>query len=451
MKKIAASVGLLALGASALHAAESSTLNSMQNTKAWSVQATLRGFYDDNISSAPANEIDSAGITVSPSVNFGVAGEQSSLNVGYVFTANYYDKARSVLSNDKSDYTHAFNADFAHAFSPQLDISASESFVIGQEPDLLRDPAATQRIDGDNIRNFASIGVNIDVSRLLAFSLGYNNSYYDYADNTLINGTGLVVPPGNGIAIGQVSPSNSGLYDRMEHGLRIDSRWKLQPQTTGILGYTYGRTVYSSNQQIGGDNTTAPGSVNAPVYSDYRDNSSHTFYGGLDQVFSSVLSGSIKVGAQFTDYFNDPAGESQWSPYVQGSLRYMYQTTSSIDLGVSHTRSAGNDAGGGGTTFVRDMATTTVYGSIKQALAPKLFVTGSATMQYSTYNAPGSVGATGVDNKSYTFYQLGVDLSYEFNPNLSTHLGYNYDYLQSDLQGRDYKRNHVYLGLTAGF
>jgi len=442
MKKIAASVGLLALGASALHAAESSTLNSMQNTKAWSVQASLRGFYDDNINAAPT-KIDSVGFTVSPSVNFGVAGEQTSFNIGYDFTANYYDKARSTLSNDKSDFTHALNADLSHAFSPTLDMTASESFVIGQEPDLLRDPASTQRIDGDNIRNFASVGMNIGVSRLLAFSFGYNNSYYDYADNTLIT-VPTVVPVGQSV----VAASSSGLYDRMEHALRFDSRWKLRPQTTGILGYTYGQSSYTSDQLIAGNTGIAAGTPGGYVLSDFRDSRSHTFYVGADQVFNNALSGLVKVGGQFTDYFNDPAGESQWSPYVEASLQYKYQEKSFVDVGFRHNRTAGNDAGGGGTTFVRDMATTTVYGSIKQSLAPNLFATGSATMQRSTYNAPGSVA---VDDQSFTFYQLGLDLSYEFNRNFSTHLGYNYDNLNSDLAGRDYKRNRVYLGLTAGF
>jgi len=435
MKKIAASVGIIALGASALHAAETSTLNSMQQTKAWSVSASLRGFYDDNVA-AQANKTDSVGVQISPSVNFGIAGEQTSFNVGYDFTARYYDK-QAPGRTDKSDYTHAFNADLSHAFSPRLDILASESFVIGQEPDLLRDPASTQPIDGDNIRNFASVELNFAATQLLGFSFGYNNSYYDYADEVVFFAPPTVV----------TAASNSGLYDRMEHLLRFDSRWKLSPQTTGIIGYNYGQAGYNGDQPIAGDTTIAPGLPGGVVLSDFRDSRTHTFYVGAEHDFNNTLSGLVKIGAQHTDYFNDPSGESQWSPYIEGSLRYMYQTTSSIDIGIRHNRTAGNDAGGAGATFVRDMASTTVYGSIRHALAAKLFVTGNATIQQSTYNAPGSV----IDDQSFLFYQLGLDLSYEFNPNLSAHIGYNYDQLDSDLVGRDYERNRVYLGLTAGF
>lgn len=431
MKKIVVSVGLVALGASALHAAESSTLNSMQKTKPWSVQATLRGFYDDNIAATP-NATESVGFSITPSADYGYAGEQTSFNVGYALTARYFDK-KAPGRADKSDYTHTFDADLAHAFSPNLDVNVSESFVIGQEPDLIRDAASLQPVDGDNIRNNASVELNINTSRTLGFSLGYNNSFYDYDDDA-VSTDGL----------GNVIASNSGLYDRMEHELRLDSRWKLSPQTVGVVGYTFSHVSYSGDQLIQGNTNT----VAALVASDFRDSNGHRFYVGADHLFSSTLSGSARVGAQFSDFINDPAGESTWSPYVSASLRYLVQAKTSVDLGVQYNRTAASGVGAAGTGFIRDMATASVYGAIKHELASKLLVTGSAVVRHSTYNAPGNLV---LDDESYLFYQLGLDLSYQFNPNLSAHIGYNYDQVDSDPQGRDYERNRVYAGVTAGF
>ena len=48
MKKIVASVGLVALGASALQTASAQALVGPDASKPWSVSATIRGFYDDN-------------------------------------------------------------------------------------------------------------------------------------------------------------------------------------------------------------------------------------------------------------------------------------------------------------------------------------------------------------------------------------------------------------------
>jgi opacity protein-like surface antigen len=439
MKKIAASVGLLALGASALYAAETSTLNKMQNTKAWSVQATLRGFYDDNTSASPtaANRTESAGFSLSPSVDYGYAGEQTSFNLGYAFTARYFDK-KAPGRADKSDYTHTFDADLSHVFSPRVDINASESFVIGQEPDLLRNTASTQPIDGDNIRNFASIELNLDATRLLGFSIGYNNSIYDYDDAGAVF-AGTVV----------ASPSNSGIYDRMEHALRLDSRWKIRPMTTGIVGYTFTQTAYSGDEAISGDTTIAAGTPGGVVLSDFRDSRGHRLYVGLDQIFNNTLSASARIGAEFADYINDPAGETDASPYAMLALTYQYQTTTAVSAGATYSRTAASGSVfGGGAGFIRDMESISIYGSVKHELAAKLFLSGTASAFQSTYNAPGSPL---IDGQSYIAYALGLDLSYQFNPNLSGHVGYNYDHLTDDPLLRDYDRNRVYLGVTAGF
>src|SRR5262249_45623385 len=55
MKKIVASVGLVALGASGVQTAFAQDF-SADNSKPWSISATLRGFYDDNVNTWPNNQ-----------------------------------------------------------------------------------------------------------------------------------------------------------------------------------------------------------------------------------------------------------------------------------------------------------------------------------------------------------------------------------------------------------
>ena len=52
MKKLIASAGLVALGTAGLHAAYAPGLTEQQTSKPWTVSASLRGFYDDNITTA---------------------------------------------------------------------------------------------------------------------------------------------------------------------------------------------------------------------------------------------------------------------------------------------------------------------------------------------------------------------------------------------------------------
>lgn len=54
MKKIFASIGVVALGAAAVHGESAAMMGTgADNTKSWSVGARLRGFYDDNYTTAP--------------------------------------------------------------------------------------------------------------------------------------------------------------------------------------------------------------------------------------------------------------------------------------------------------------------------------------------------------------------------------------------------------------
>src|SRR4029077_21169332 len=92
MKKIVASVGLVALGASGLYSTPIPGLTE-EGGKNWSVAATLRGFYDYNISTARSGprKHDAIRIEISHSVNYGIQWQQTQLALGYVYFFKYYD------------------------------------------------------------------------------------------------------------------------------------------------------------------------------------------------------------------------------------------------------------------------------------------------------------------------------------------------------------------------
>src|ERR1039457_4525834 len=92
MKRIVASVGLVAVGASALHADMLPGFTS-ESGKPWTASATLRGFYDDNFNTYPNNQAmpagsqrGTAGWEISPAIQFSFPMEQTSLSFGYVYS-----------------------------------------------------------------------------------------------------------------------------------------------------------------------------------------------------------------------------------------------------------------------------------------------------------------------------------------------------------------------------
>jgi hypothetical protein len=160
------------------------------------------------------------------------------------------------------------------------------------------------------------------------------------------------------------------------------------------------------------------------------------------------LSATLKAGAQYFDYYGDPAGGNQWSPYVVANMRYQYQSTTTMDAGFSYSRSAADQVGvGSANSFIKDTEVALVYGSLTHEIVAHLIGTAKATLQHATYNG----GGPGYDGESYLFFQIGLDLAYQFTPNLSVHGGYNYDNNNSEIAGQSYNRNRFYLGMTAGY
>ena len=50
--------------------------------------------------------------------------------------------------------------------------------------------------------------------------------------------------------------------------------------------------------------------------------------------------GSLRAGARYNNYYNDPYSQNEPSPYVNASLKYNYMAASYAELGVSYDRSS---------------------------------------------------------------------------------------------------------------
>jgi len=443
MKKIVASVGLAALGASSLQAATLPAIVAEEG-KPWTISATLRGFYDDNFNAAPDAadlgdyERHSLGFEVNPAITLAFPLGQTAIGLGYSYSYKNYEN-RPVGSDSHDDSSHTFNVSLDHAFNPRFGLAVRDSFVIGQEPDLLRTGNAMttfQRVPGDNMRNFGSIDFRGMLTEVIGFEVGYANSYFNYDDDDPIDdGFGSVA-----------YPSLSGLLDRLEHAVHLDGRFQVQPQTAAILGYQYRDIDYTGDEVIAG---ALPADPDFSIFSEDRNSRSHYGYAGLEHSFDSNLTAALRAGAHYTDYYNDDTQEGNWSPYALASVRYTYRPDSFVEVGVTHDMNA-TDIIGADTTgddgFTVDQESTVVYLSLNHRFSPRLLGTVLGQFQNSTFN--GGM----YDGESEQYYMAGVNLEYQFNRYFSAHAGYNYDMLDSELGDiRDLHRNRVYIGVTARY
>src|SRR5262249_14367405 len=160
----------------------------------------------------------------------------------------------------------------------------------------------------------------------------------------------------------------------------------------------------------------------------------HYFYLGVDQGFTPTLNGSLRAGAQYTDYdnmstlrvINPNLEESQWSPYVDANLTWLYLPGSYAQIGVRHQR-APTDVAFVGTHPNLDAESTSVYGSINHRFFGGFVASLIAQYQHSTYNYGGSDTAD-------DYYLVGLNFTYELNKFVAFEAGYNFDHLDSDLE-----------------
>lgn len=428
MKHVLTSAGLLALGAVTLHAYDPE-MSRQQTGRPWTLGATVRGFYDDNVSTSPDKLVVSTtggpvvthpregsfGVQISPSAHLNLPLEQTFISLGYVYALNWYE------NRDRNiDQSHEFNAKLSHQFSPRHDITVSDSFVYSSEPALVdRGGIITSpiRTDSSVFQNNGSISDNLGLTKKWALGLGYNNSWANYEQDG----------PG----------SRSALLDRIEQSFRADLRYLFNPRLVGLVGYTFGLNTYT------GDELIAP----APslLKSDIRDSYSHRAYFGFEYDVTAKLVTSLRVGGQFTDYHE--TGETAVSPYVDASLTYRYLPGGSLEFGVRHDRNA-TDVSSVDTTSglpTLDAETTSVYAEITHHLTRKL--TGSLNVQYqiSDFNFGTYNGNT------ENLWMLGANLEYRFDNHWSVETGYNYDILDSEITGRGYDRNRFYVGVHVSY
>jgi hypothetical protein len=272
--------------------------------------------------------------------------------------------------------------------------------------------------------------LHTDWTREFSTALTYQNAFYDYENS----GGNTTAPYAN--------PSYAGVLNRVEQTFGLEGQWAVLPTTTALIGYKFGLVNFTGDEPVAYNPHTG-----AIYYSNSRDNRSQYGYVGVKHQFLENLTGSVNVGVQYTDYYNNPSSSSSLGPYADASLIYTYAAGSYAQVGVTQTRNATStvqvDSQG---HITQDQESTVAYGSINHALTPKLMASLVGHFQYSIYH-DGQY-----DNQSAQFYNLGLNLCYNFTRHFSADAGYNFDwYTTAAALQQDYTRNRVYLGVTATY
>jgi hypothetical protein len=451
MKKFFFAMGLAVAGTASLQAANTPDSGSLSTTRLWNVSATLRGFYDDNYDTANsgANARGSYGFEVSPRIMLAVPLQQTELGLRNTYAMTYYEE-RDRLGQSAIDQSDQLDLWVDHAFTERWHAKVMDTFAVGQEPQLFipngQAAALLARVSGDNIRNTGTVTLNTDWTRLFSTMLSYQNSFYDYRNSGA--SVADVVPPfygGNG-----TGSSLAGRLNRIDQLVSLDLQWRLAPQTIAFFGGAFEQVDFTADEPVAFNEAgylLGPQFGPPIYYSSDRNNRSYFGYLGVQHNFLPNLNVSAKAGVQYSETYNDPLSSPTVAPYAVVSAVYTYNPGSYVQIGFTHARNATDVISPDPTTgkVTQDQESSVVYGSLNHLITRKLLGSLIGSWQYSTFHQ-------GVYNDtSESFYSLGLNLSYTFTPHFSADAGYNFDDVQTDIQGRGYTRNRVYLGVTAAY
>ncbi|MCS1409126.1 MAG: hypothetical protein M2R45_02305 [Verrucomicrobia subdivision 3 bacterium] len=422
MKKIIASVGIAAVGVATLQAAHVG-LSPTQTSKPWSISASLRGFYDDNITTSPnaLAQQESYGIEVKPSLSYNIVREQVHFGVGYTYGLRWYEDR----DPDSDDNSHTVAVNLTQDVSPSLSIELGNTFRITQEPRVETGTGTPLRGLQDYLDNEAHIYATAAISPIHSVYWGYSNRLLKYDD-----------------------PGFANLLDRMEHSPLIHFRAQLNPNTIGLIGYRFKAVNYTEDRPLRYNFVIEPSDLTPEV----RDSDSHYIYTGLDHAFTPSLQGSVRFGVQLAEFPNAEnirtiPEDSAINPYADANLTYGYAEGSNIQVGVRHERQR-NDLAlvVSPEDPILDQEQTAVYASINHQVTSKI----EASLVGHYLNGAFEGGGT-VDGLRDEYWAFGVNASYMIDQFFSTEVGYNFDRLDSDIGQRSYDRNRVYIGFRASY
>jgi hypothetical protein len=431
MNRIIATTGVAAVGALTL------LPMGAQEAKPWNINASVRSFYDDNYTTLPSRALlpgqptkrSTWGLELSPSGSYQLSRDQTSLMLSSKYSMRYFEDRTS----GSADHSFDFGADFAHRFTEKQRLSLTESFAIAQEPGVLDPSSAVStalRTLGNNLRNNLQAKYSWDdIVERWSGEVSYSNTYYDFQqDNSSAGGPG----------------SRSALLDRVENNFTLAGRYRIfdETETELLLGYTLGTSDSTSKDFLIG--TVTP---------DSRNRLSHYFFSGLGHKFTPTLRVNGRLGVQYAEYSNAakadaalallggaPYARSVVSPYVDANGTWEYLPNSTFQVGASVNRITTDIA-----TSV-DAQATTFYTSLNHEFVPELRGSLLAQIQQSEYRQ--SVAPRDVSDLIFT---MGANLEWRFSQFWSVEGGYNYDRQDSDIGGRSYYRNRVYMGFKASF
>lgn len=366
--------------------------NASDNRRPFTITATLREEYDDNIFTAQSNKQGSFKTDFSPSILVDFPMVDSDFSARYTFTGTYFDSR----DGGEFDTAHDVVAQYRKSFSDRFGMNLAEQFRYSAEPSLF-DSTGTNFRNGAYYANTVNAGFNAQWTPLFGTMTTFSNTIVRYEDTTQ--------------SIEQDSMENTGSQS---------FSFAILPKISWVFGGIIDDISYDHINR---------------GYTSYTGNT------GVDWQALPSLSFGARVGGTVTE---STQSTSEVSPYVSLTMGWQIGSRSSLTANYSHDVVPTDVFVSSGQ--VADRFSTTFRYDITPSLSAHLegIVTRGDYSQ--SLITPGTIPA-------FTEYDYALDtgVSYRYNNYLNFEAGYLFSGVSSDLNFRDYTRNQYYIGIRGTY
>lgn len=377
----------------------------------WVVGADLG--YDDNVTPGGGWDGDES-FSISPYVgtSFVHMTPQTTWDVyARVGLIYYFDEPEAVGADDT--YTKArAGVNLAHRFSDRLRLSSRNFISYELEPDYSYGYASTRQL-GEYFYWQTDNALGYRWTERFGTYTGFTLTGLDYSDNDV--------------------------SDRFTWSLYNQFRYSLSQQTVLTAQYRYASTDAGWRAS---------------------DSSSHYITGGIEHRFSPTAVIVADLGAQ---YYEADAGSSNWSPYLQLTLRnqvneqLMVRAFARYGFEVYDTTQYLSGPGWAGYYDFDQRSVLRIGLSGEYAITPMFTIYSGVDLIYANMEDGRRIAGTALAPTStsgdldQTLINLYIGMSVKFTDNLYGTCSYNFTNSDSDLSFQDYDRNRVSVGVRYEF
>ena len=367
--------------------------------KFYTISASLRETYDDNVNTSNVNPKSSLETELSPSVLVDFRRADSDFSARYTLDITYYSVSPQGGTGGSLEYTDEFVAQYMHSFSSRFTLNLAEQFRYFTEPSLFESTGTAYR-SGPYISNVINGTGSAQWTPLFGTTTNFANTIIRYQEAAE--------------AVQQNSIENTGTQN-----FSFAILPKISVSAGGIVD-----------------------SINYDQIS--RGYTSFTAYLGGQWEALPSLSINGQAGATYTETIQTQQSPGTFSPYAALSVSWSLGARSSLSFNYSHEITPSDEENANGQSSDR------LTGNFKYDILTNL----SAHLQVIFTNADvsGALVASSAAT-SYTEEQYGLDtgLTYHYDKYVDFDVGIDVSGVSSELQDRDYSRDEAYVGVRGTY